>query len=92
MNNIYFFKWFAVIGLVVLIFSLAFFLNPSADFSGADDKGTKAIKKLNPDYKPWFSPIWEPPPETESMLFALQAAIGGIILGYFLGYLHFSKN
>lgn len=91
MKNVYFLKWLAALAAVVLIFALAFILNPEADFSGADDKGTEAIAQLNPEYKPWFSPIWEPPQETEAMLFALQAAIGGIILGYFLGYLQYSK-
>jgi len=36
-------------------------------------------------YKPWFSPIWEPPGKIESLLFSLQAAIGGIIIGYIFG-------
>jgi cobalt/nickel transport protein len=31
--------------------------------------------------------MWMPPsPEIESLLFALQASIGSIIIGYFLGY------
>ena len=38
-------------------------------------------------FKPWFSSIWEPPSgEIESLLFALQAAIGAIIIGYAFGY------
>ena len=38
-------------------------------------------------YQPWFNSIWEPPSgEIESLLFALQAAIGAIIIGYVLGY------
>jgi len=39
------------------------------------------------EYKPWFEPIWEPPnSEIETFLFSLQAAIGAIIVGYFIGY------
>ncbi|HIP16798.1 MAG TPA: energy-coupling factor ABC transporter substrate-binding protein [Methanothermococcus okinawensis] len=56
-------------------------------FEGSDDIGGEAIEKMNPNYKPWFKPIWEPPSgEIESFLFALQAAIGAIIIGYFIGY------
>ena len=56
-------------------------------FGGADDSAGEAIEKLDPNYKPWFSPVWEPPSgEIESLLFALQAAIGAIIIGYFVGY------
>ena len=39
------------------------------------------------EYKPWFEPIWAPPnSEIETFLFSLQAAIGAIIVGYFIGY------
>lgn len=46
------------------------------------------ISKLNGGtYQPWFQSIYTPPSgEIESLLFALQAAIGSIIIGYFLGY------
>jgi cobalt/nickel transport protein len=70
---------------IIAIFILPFIINPTAKFAGADDSGSKAITQNSPDYKPWFSPIWVPPAETASMLFALQAAIGGIIIGYFIG-------
>ena len=44
-------------------------------FSGADDAAGTAIEETG--YEPWFSSIWEPPSgEIESLLFALQAAIG----------------
>ena len=71
-------------------------------FGGADDAAGDAInesvaqqqaKEQNTSinnttgYEPWFNSIWEPPSgEIESLLFALQAAIGAIIIGYFLGY------
>ncbi|WP_198002032.1 energy-coupling factor ABC transporter substrate-binding protein [Archaeoglobus veneficus] len=57
------------------------------EWSGADDKAEEAITEINPNYEPWFSPLWEPPSgEIESLLFSLQAAIGAGIIGYFLGY------
>lgn len=56
-------------------------------FAGADDQGMEAIAAINPDYKPWFQPLWEPPNgEIESLLFALQAALGAGVLGYYLGF------
>jgi len=57
------------------------------EWSGADDIAEKAISKIDSNYEPWFSPVWEPPSgEIESLLFSLQAAIGAAIIGYFLGY------
>ena len=43
---------------------------------------------MNPDYEPWYVGIfgdYELPGETESLLFALQAAIGALIIGFFVG-------
>lgn len=55
-------------------------------FTGADDKARNMIGSINPDYKPWFSPILEPASnEIASLLFALQAAIGAGVIGYYLG-------
>ena len=54
-------------------------------FSGADGAAGEAIEETG--YEPWFSSIWEPPSgEIESLLFALQAAIGALIIGYAFGY------
>lgn len=56
-------------------------------FGGADGAAAEAIEETG--YKPWFSSIWEPPSgEIESLLFALQAAIGAIVIGYVFGYYH----
>ena len=56
-------------------------------WAGADDQAEEAITKIDPNYKAWFSPIWEPPSgEIESLLFSLQAAIGALIIGYVIGY------
>ena len=54
-------------------------------FGGADDQGSDAVSETG--YQPWFSSLWEPPSgEIESLLFAVQAAIGAIIIGYAFGY------
>ncbi|HIJ94531.1 MAG TPA: energy-coupling factor ABC transporter substrate-binding protein [Desulfuromonadales bacterium] len=54
-------------------------------FSGADDKAKNLIGTISPGYKPWFSPLLEPPGETGSLLFALQAALGAGFIGYWYG-------
>ena len=44
------------------------------------------IEESDPDYEPWFQPIFEPASgEVESLLFALQAAIGSGIVCFVLG-------
>jgi cobalt/nickel transport protein len=57
-----------------------------AEFAGADGQAMETVAVLNPDYQPWFEFIWEPPPEIASGLFALQAALGAGVLGYYLGF------
>lgn len=59
-----------------------------SEFGGSDGAGSEAIAEIAPEYDAsWISNIWAPPGgETESMLFALQAIAGGILIGYFFGY------
>ena len=78
-----------VVGLAVL--PLLFVKN--GDFGGSDDKAKKAITEINKNYKPWFSPIFEPKSsEIQSLLFSLQAAIGSGIVFYCLGYMRGKKK
>lgn len=73
--------------LVVIITVAPLFIAKDAEFGGADGEAEAAITEIQADYEPWFSPIYEPASgEIESMLFALQAAIGAGIIGYGLGY------
>jgi len=54
-------------------------------FGCVDCVAAKAIEKTG--YEPWFGPIWEPPSgEIKSLLFALQTAIGAIIIVYVFRY------
>jgi cobalt/nickel transport protein len=73
---------------IIAIIPLAIYNGMGEDegyFGGADGAAEKAIEETG--YQPWFSSIWEPPSgEIESLLFALQAAIGAIIIGYVFGY------
>ena len=57
-------------------------------FGGSDDQGSDGVNEsAGGNYEPWFKSFWEPPSgEIESLLFALQAAIGAIIIGYAFGY------
>ncbi|MFB0845435.1 energy-coupling factor ABC transporter substrate-binding protein [Paenibacillus oleatilyticus] len=57
----------------------------NGEFGGADGAAEEMIKTIQPSYEPWFSSLLEPPAETESMLFALQAAIGAGFIGYVIG-------
>lgn len=55
-------------------------------FGGADNKAQAQITQIAPDYQPWFKPLLEPASgEIASLLFALQAALGAGVLGYWLG-------
>jgi len=75
-----------LIFLVVIIAVVPLIMLNGAEFSGSDDQAENAISDLQTDYKPWFSPVWEPPSgEVESLLFSLQAAIGAGIIGYYFG-------
>lgn len=77
----------AVICIVIFLAPLIMYNGHGEDdgyFGGADDAAGEAVEKSG--FKPWFSSIWEPPSgEIESLIFALQAAIGAIIIGYFFG-------
>lgn len=76
--------------LVILVMALAFtplVLYRGAEFGGADGETEKVITEINPGYRPWFQSLWEPPSgEIESLLFALQAAVGSGFIGYYFGY------
>lgn len=55
-------------------------------FGGADERAQQAISAIAPDYKPWFAPVVEPASgEIASLLFALQAALGAGVIGFWLG-------
>ncbi len=81
-----------IVGIVLVLFVAQFLygfvMNPDSEFEGADGAAEDVIAELNPDYEPWFGGIGFEPPggETESLLFALQAAIGSLVIGYTFGY------
>lgn len=89
-------KVILILILCVIIAVVPLMMIKDSEFGGADDQAEDIISELNPDYEPWFDPIIElPGGETESLLFALQAAIGagviGLGFGYFIGRKKFKQ-
>jgi len=80
--------------LAILAFAGLFVYTSSilgdAEFAGSDTIGSSQIAKITGTPEEEYRPLvwqWAPPSgEVESGLFALQAAIGGIVVGWFLGY------
>ena len=73
---------------VVFIMCLGIFVFTSGDWGGSDDAGGGAAEEhgVVPWLTDWIDAIYgELPGEIESLLFAIQAAIGAIIIGYFIG-------
>jgi cobalt/nickel transport protein len=80
-----------IVAAILVIFIASFaYVSSTGDheWSGSDDQAGNVIEKMTGGtYQPWFHSIWTPPsPEIESLIFALQAAFGALIIGYFLGY------
>ena len=73
--------------LVVLIAVIPLAL-VKGEYGGSDDQAESVITEINKDYTPWASSLFEPASgEIESLLFALQAAIGAGIIGFGFGRL-----
>ncbi|KZX13150.1 energy-coupling factor ABC transporter substrate-binding protein [Methanobrevibacter curvatus] len=77
-----------VLVIVIGVLPLMIFSGLGEDqgyFGGSDDAAGEVIEATG--FEPWYSSFWEPPSgEIASLLFAVQAAIGAIIIGYFFGY------
>jgi cobalt/nickel transport protein len=76
--------------LLIIVFFLVgtplVFLS-NASFTGTDTEAIKVIEELAPSYKPWVGNLWGPSSsEVESLMFAVQASIGSIVIGYFVGF------
>jgi cobalt/nickel transport protein len=76
-----------MLGVVLLVVLPLAFVH--GKFEGSDDQGSAAVASSVPNFKPWAHPLWVPPsPEIESLLFALQAALGAGVIGYVVGRIH----
>lgn len=74
-----------LMAIAVILLAVLPLLLVNGEFGGADDAAEQVIQELHPSYEPWFSSLFELPSETESMLFALQAAIGAGFIGFAIG-------
>ncbi len=75
-------------GLVFMVGALivAPIIFVKGEFGGADGEAQEAITEIEPQYQPWFNPVFEPPSgEIESLLFVSQAALGAGLMGYVIG-------
>lgn len=72
----------------LLLFPLVYYSGLTEEegfFTGSDGQGPEYLESQG--YEPWIEPIWSPPSgEIEVLFFSLQAAIGTLIIGYFIGY------
>ena len=84
-----------ILAVIAIVAFCALFLFTSstlkgAEFAGSDTAGSNQIADLTGKPVESFSPLipqWVPPgAEVEACLFALQAAIGGILVGGVFGY------
>lgn len=77
----------ALLLLCVVIAVVPLMTITDSEFGGADGQAEDVVMEINPDYEPWFDSLIElPGGETESLLFCLQAALGGAVFGGGMGY------
>ena len=74
---------------VIALFAVPLLLDGGrSDYAGTDSQATELVQESDPGYEPWSESLFSPSSaEIESGLFALQAALGGGVLGYVLGRL-----
>ena len=73
---------------VIALFATPLLLGGDSEYAGTDSQATELVQESDPGYEPWFESVFSPgSSEVESGLFALQAALGGGVLGYALGRL-----
>ena len=75
-----------VLGVVALVALPLVLDGGTSEFAGSDAQATELIEAEGRE--PWFESVFTPSSASvESGLFALQAALGGGVLGYVLGRL-----
>jgi cobalt/nickel transport protein len=84
------------IGVFCALFLYTSSTMSGAEFAGSDNVGSGLITELSGIPEENFQPLipqWEPPSgEIESCLFAIQAAVGGILVGGVFGFWIGSKK
>lgn len=75
-----------LIALVIVLAAFPLWFCKDAEFGGADGMAGELIEETVPGFEPWFEPLMEPASgEIESLLFALQAALGSGVVCFVLG-------
>jgi cobalt/nickel transport protein len=79
----------AVLAFCAIFLYMSSFVD-GVEYKGSDIRGSEQIavltNKAEEDYHPLIGQ-WAPPSgEIESALFALQAAVGGLVVGWVFGY------
>jgi len=79
--------------LVAVIIVVPLFTLKGAEFGGSDDAGSVKVEKIQGEYEPWFTPVFETalngeiPGEVESLLFCVQTGIGVGVIAFLMGRL-----
>ena len=77
-----------LLAAVTVIALFPMFLLKDAEFGGTDGQAQEMIEQIAPEYTPWAElPFTPPSGEIESLLFAVQAALGAGVGGFLLGRL-----
>ena len=83
--------WKKNVILLVVFFAVVFAplaIKSGSEFGGADGIAMDIVTEIDENYEPNFEPLFEPASgEIESLLFALQAALGAGVIGFGLGRL-----
>lgn len=79
------------LGMIAIAFGIGLLILPFVapglgTWQGTDAQGMEMVSEIDQSYEPWFEPVFKPQSGAiESLLFSIQAAIGGGIIGYVLG-------
>lgn len=80
-------KTLTLLVMVIALMIMPFFINNGGEFGGSDGEAESQIQAIDPHYKPWFEPLYQPASgEIESLLFTLQGSLGAAVIFYILGY------
>ena len=77
-------KYVVLLVIMLVIFTIPFIINPTGNFSGSDSQGPDAIESEG--YTPWIDSLLTLSHTEEILFFSIQIGIGGLIIGYFVGY------
>ena len=73
------------LGVLIVVVAAVLVSTGVLGWAGADDRARLAVQSVRPGYQPWFHALWKPGTKrVESLLFALQAAIGLAAIGLYV--------